>query len=115
MKDLFHYAEEQAQRGMAQALDHADEVYGGWSEIAYDFLVRFARTRSEAFISEDVSGASKEDPTFPQPPTDRAWGSVYLRAAKSGVIVRAGTGKSRRRHASICPAWKSLIYRGGAQ
>jgi hypothetical protein len=58
-----------------------------------------------------VSAASKEWGMV-QPPTDRAWGPVYRRALKMGVIERDGTGVSLRRHASICPRWKSRVFTG---
>lgn len=99
--------------GMQQAIDHADRQMAGWSEHAYQFLVEFARY-TPSFISEDVSDASKAVSSFPQPPTDRAWGSVYRRACHDGVIAQDGSGRSRRRHASICPRWRSLIFRGTA-
>lgn len=96
--------------GMAQAFDHAERDEPDWGDIAYSFLVTFAHRHRE-FISEDVSDATKET-EFPQPPTDRAWGAVYLRASKRGIIEKVGIGRSRRRHASICPLWRSRIYRG---
>jgi hypothetical protein len=34
---------------------------------------------------------------------------VYQKAARNGIIVRDGAGVSLRRHASICPRWRSLI------
>ncbi len=90
---------------MIQAIDHADAVSPRWSDVAYAFLLQFARKHA-TFISEDVSDASKAWGMV-QPPTDRAWGSVYRRAIKAGVIVQDGCGRSRRRHASICPMWRS--------
>lgn len=99
--------------GMAAAAEHADRVSSGWSDDAYAFLVDFAR-HNACFISEDVSDASKGVHTFVQPPTDRAWGTVYRRAVREGVIEQDGCGRSRRRHASICPLWSSLIFQGAA-
>jgi hypothetical protein len=92
-------------RGMAQALDHAEREEPTWGDLAFAFLKRYA-ARHATFISEDVSDASREWGMI-QPPTDRAWGPIYCRAAKAGIIVRDGTGVSRRRHASICPRWRS--------
>lgn len=108
-------AERLRERGMGMAVDHADAVHADWRESAFDFLVAFAQAR-EFFISEDVSNHSKTV-GFPQPPTDRAWGSVYTRAAKKGLIVKDGIGRSLRRHASICPRWRSLVFQkqGGAE
>lgn len=96
--------------GMGMALDHAEEMAPGWGDLAYHFLENFCRKNAH-FISEDVSDASKLW-GMTQPPTDRAWGAVYKRAAKAGIIEKAGSGTSRRRHASICPMWRSLIYKG---
>jgi hypothetical protein len=94
--------------GMARALAHAERTQPDWGELAYQFLRRFAEA-TPIFISEDVSDHSRGDHAFPQPPTDRAWGPVYRRALRDGVIEQSGIGRSRRRHASICPQWKSLV------
>lgn len=98
--------------GMRRAVEHADRTDANWSSQAYDFLVEFAKV-NEQFISEDVSDASKEM-GLPQPPTDRAWGSVYLKASKNEIISQVGIGRSRRRHASICPMWGSLVFKASA-
>lgn len=112
MMDLFELAESEAQRdaGMKLAADHADAAHVGWHDRAYEFLVEFAK-HHDNFISEDVSDAAILADE-PQPPTLRAWGTVYRRAVKNDVIIQIGAGRSRRRHASICPKWGSLICRG---
>lgn len=97
----------QREIGMACAMEHAERVSPGWKDLAYQFLLDFARNHP-SFISEDVSDASKAA-GMEQPPTDRAWGSLYVKAAKSGVIVQSGTGRSRRRHNSLCPRWQSRV------
>lgn len=109
MMDLFEMADALRAReaGMSIAADNADAHVLGWTDRAFEFLRNFAKTH-DTFISEDVSDASKEA-GFPQPPTDRAWGSVYKRAQKESIILQVGAGRSRRRHASICPRWGSLI------
>jgi hypothetical protein len=90
-------------RGMQQAIDHAGAE---WRELAYAFLIDFIATHS-GFKSEDVSEASKLS-GLPQPPTDRAWGSLYARAARAGLIEKNGTDVSERRHNSICIRWRTL-------
>lgn len=104
----FDHAKMQRDAGIARSLAHAESANEGWADIAYALLLIYARTHAH-FISEDVSDDSKARTDFPQPPTDRAWGSVYRRAVKDRVIVQDGTGRSRRRHASLCPRWRSLI------
>jgi hypothetical protein len=108
MTDLFSYAEQQARLGMARAVAAADRRIPLWSEEAFAFLRNFASTHP-SFISEDVSDAH-EGAGFPQPGNLRAWGAIYRRAVKAGLIRQDGIGRSRRRHNSICPKWKSLIY-----
>lgn len=105
-------ARHEAEDGMARALDHAEMDCPGWADIAFHFLHNYAMTH-QYFISEDVSDASKVWGMV-QPATDKAWGSVYRRAIKDGVIVKDGAGISRRRHASICPRWLSLVFRSAA-
>lgn len=110
--DLFT-ARQLRDAGMQQATDHAQDLCFDWPERAYGFLEGYAR-QNATFISEDVSEASKAVPSFPQPPTDRAWGSIYVKAQRAGLIEQYGAGRSRRRHASICPRWRSLVFVGGA-
>ncbi len=114
MTDIFDWADALAARetGMKLAADHAEDMHIGWNERAYEFLLKFARTH-ETFISEDVSDAAIAAGE-PQPPTLRAWGQVYRRAVKADVIIQVGAGRSRRRHASICPKWGSLVCRVSA-
>lgn len=98
--------------GMRQALEHAEAVHADWKTHAYTFLVQYAKSHAE-FISEDV-GDAHERAGLPQPPTRRAWGSLYQKAAREGYIAQNGYGRSRMRHASICPRWLSLVYRSAA-
>lgn len=105
-------ARELRDAGMKQALDHAEAVHDGWKNEAYTFLLQFAKEHRE-FQSEDVGDAHKAA-GHPQPPTRRAWGSLYVKAAREGYIVQDGTARSRLRHASLCPKWRSLVYRSAA-
>lgn len=107
---MFTYARRERDFGMTRALSSAERNDLNWANIAYDFLVGFAKHHRH-FISEDVSAASKLEPRFPQPGTDRAWGSTYRRAVKNKIIIQDGMGRSARRHASICVRWLSLIVR----
>lgn len=96
--------------GIQQAADHAEEARPGWTDRAFAFLKTYAE-RHDSFISEDVSDAAIAAGE-PQPPTLRAWGAVYIRAVRDNVIIQTGSGRSRRRHHSICPRWGSLIFKG---
>lgn len=109
--DTLRTAETLRDAGMARALQHAERAIPSWGELAYAYLVRFARHHA-TFISEDVSDAAERDMPF-GPPDLRAWGQVYRLAQRRGVIRMCGLGKSRRRHASVCPLWQSQIFTGG--
>lgn len=97
-----------AEDGMERALAHAEQECNRWGELAYRFLEVHCR-RHQSFISEDVSEASRKYGLI-QPTTDKAWGAVYKRAQAAGIIVMDGTGRSTRRHGTLCPKWRSLIY-----
>lgn len=99
-------------RGMQQALDHAQAENPDWKTVAYTWLIGYAKTHHQ-FISEDV-GDAYEAAGLPAPPTRRAWGALYQKAAREGYIVQDGMGRSRMRHASICPRWRSLVFRSAA-
>lgn len=109
----FESARAQRDAGMQCALDHAADLCFDWPERAYAFLLDFAKYNA-TFQSEDVSDASKQVRGFVQPPTDRAWGAIYTKAVRNGVIEHHGVARSRRRHASICILWRSLVFRGSA-
>lgn len=107
----FTTARSAGELGMGSALRHAEHRLVDWPDRAYAFLLAFAK-QHETFQSEDVSDASKRDPSFPQPPTDRAWGSLYVKAQNAGVIEPHGMARSRRRHASVCILWRSTVFGG---
>lgn len=107
----FTTARVERNHGMQRATDHAADSCIDWPDRAYAFLLAFAKSH-ETFQSEDVSDASKRDPSFPQPPTDRAWGSLYVKAQNAGAIEPCGMARSRRRHASVCILWQSTTFAG---
>ena len=93
--------------GMSAALSHADRVTDGWAEIAAAALLVFARTHAR-FTAYDFRQAYHAAGK-PAPPTDKAFGAVFQRAARDGVIERVGYQPHPERHASPTPVWQSLI------
>lgn len=73
--------------GIEQAVNHADAVVENWSEMAMSFLRGFLDTAGE-FMTEEVRFAATG--FVPNPPDERAWGSVIVRARKLGLIVKTG-------------------------
>jgi hypothetical protein len=72
--------------GMARAVDHADRVCEEWRVLAGDFLVAYANSTDQGFMTQEVVLASAGH--VPEPPDRRAWGAVVAGAVKRGVIVR---------------------------
>lgn len=93
--------------GMSASLSHAERVNDGWAEIAGAALLVFARTHAR-FTAYDFRQAYHAAGK-PAPPTDKAFGSVFQRAAREGVIERVGYQPHPERHASPTVEWASLI------
>jgi hypothetical protein len=98
--------------GAKRAVDHAERaVDSRWGTLAYGAVVDYAKNHAHRhpcseFTSEDVRAASAD--YVPEPPDARAWGSVYLLAARRGVIEHAGYRKSRSptRHTGVVGVWR---------
>lgn len=106
-------ARRQAEEGMGRALEHAEADSPGWGSQALAYLRQYAETHDRfpgwfATQAADLTGA------VPTPPTLKAWGSIFTKAARKGWIVKDGYGQDPHRHANPCPIWRSLIYRGAA-
>lgn len=99
--------------GMTAASDHADRDTPGWTRTATLFLLAYAGCHGR-FIAEDVLAAAALDATFPAPPDDRAWGSVFHGAARRGEIVKVGY--KARNQGNPCVEWarKASAERSGA-
>ena len=105
-------AKVQRDEGMAQALDHAERDTPSWGVLALMFLKSYANTHRQ-FTSFDLRNAAKAWGLV-MPPTDKAFGPVFVRAAKEGVIRKAGYAQHPERHASPTVLWDSLIARDAA-
>lgn len=95
-----------------QAADHAEDVNPNWGDTAYEALRIFAagkRSSGATFTSEDVR-SSIAAAAVPAPPHLRAWGSVFQRAARAGLIAKVGIVESRAAHCHCAhvAAWKAV-------
>ena len=89
-------------KGIKKALDNANNTHDKWSDKAYDFLLKYIKYQNQ-FMTEDVRVASEK--AIPKPPSNRAWGSVILKAAKSGLINRVGFANVKNAKAHKTPAY----------
>lgn len=108
----FTAARAERDAGMNRAHDAAARRDEEWPDLAYGFLVRYATTHAE-FISEELT-AMADRMGYGSPADPRAWGAIFQRAARAGVIQRIGYGVSQRRHLSPTPLWRSLVFGGSA-
>ncbi|NII73937.1 tartrate dehydratase beta subunit/fumarate hydratase class I family protein [Dyella sp. SG562] len=108
------FAEAVAKRdaAMEQALSAAERQDDEWPELAYGFLYRYAQ-RHQEFEAWHVTQAA-ERMGYGAPTTDRAWGSIFRKAIREGVMTMVGLGKNPNRHASMCPRYRSMVFGGNA-
>jgi hypothetical protein len=107
--DLFDFIEHDlAQRdaGMNSVATHADENCPRWTDMAFDWICKYAAEHS-TFISEECTAAAM-DAGLPAPTDDRAWGRPFRKASHELVIKKIGYGTSNRRHQSPTPKWQSM-------
>lgn len=108
--DLIELAASLRNTGMSLASDAQDRAVPQWSEMAYQTIVTLA-TRHRTLHVDQVLTAFPYKPGHPN-----AWGAVWMRAIKAGVIERTGQiapctvdpGKHKHNY----PVYRSLVYRG---
>lgn len=90
---------------MLLALDAAERRDETFPRRAYAFLVEFARRRDGPFSGEDVTDAAADAGIHAG--EQRAWGAVFQRAARAGVIRRSSATFARRYgHGSPTLGWE---------
>ena len=97
--------------GMTRVADKAERGSPGWGDLAYAFLCVYASRHREFFPFEVT--AAFENAGHVLPHDMRAFGAIYRKAIKHGMIKRGTSiGQHPQRHASACISWVSLVYRG---
>jgi hypothetical protein len=92
--------------GMARAVTHAEDDQPGWGEVAYIALSVYAMRMEGPFTSLDFRewAASR----LSAPPTDKAFGPVFVRAARAGIIRKVGYAPHPERHGSPTVLWEAV-------
>ena len=95
--------------GMKLAEDNANAKHKGWSEMAYNFLVSYAKEHSE-FLAEDVRNASIG--VVPEPAHLRAWGAVIVKGKRDNVIRHSHYTpvQTPSSHCALASVWRSNIF-----
>ncbi|HRG36916.1 MAG TPA: hypothetical protein PK289_00130 [Bacteroidia bacterium] len=110
--DLFHQpppltGSELRDKGISNAIGHAEFKNPGWNEQAYEFLLKYIKTVDE-FMAEDLREAAKG--IVIEPPSLRAWGGVIVRASKQKLIKRTGFRNvtNAKAHATPASVWSKI-------
>ena len=92
-------------KGFKKAIDNANDTHEKWSDKAYKFLVSYIKSQDE-FMTEDLRLASEKE--IPNPPSNRAWGGIILRAVRAGLIHRVGFSnvKNVKAHRTPATVWR---------
>ena len=85
--------------------DAADRRSPGWTNLAYDAFVVYAKVRgtNSQFTTEDVRNGVQ---SVPPAPDGRAWGAIALRAKRAGLIVPCGYRGVESSNGSPKTLWK---------
>ena len=91
--------------GISQSMENADKQCNDWTYYAYQFLLNYTKSNKE-FMAEDVRIESKG--IVEEPPSKRAWGGIFVKAVKSGLIKRKGfmNVKNPKAHCTPATLWE---------
>lgn len=107
---LHFTGKERKQKGIEKALANANKTYDNWAEIAFNFLMDFA-SKKTFFMAEDVRNEAEKTKKVPVPPSKRAWGGIFQRAAREGIILKNGFKQvtNPKAHQANAAVWQSLL------
>lgn len=92
-------------KGIKKAVVGGDRILPNWKHEAYLFFLGYISSHPE-FMMEECRKASEG--IIPQPPSNRAWGSIIVQAKKEGIIQRVGFRSvvNPKAHMAPCSVWK---------
>jgi len=99
-------AERKRDTGMAQAVDHADRVNSEWSIRAAHALYDYCQAhRGQNFLCEDMRRWAEAKMLVSEPPSNKAWGSIFKEAAKAGTLRKVGFAAAKSSNLSPKTLW----------
>lgn len=90
-------------RGIETSAHNAEIHKANWQKGALDILRDYISVSAIPFLAEDVR-LYAEISKYPVPPSKRAWGAVFVKAYKLGLIHYAGYGRTKNPLAHRTPA-----------
>lgn len=89
--------------GISRAAEHAGDR---WQKLARGYLMEFLAFHRGPFVAE-VAREFAEALGFDHPPDGRAWGAVFQRAAREGLIRKVGYAPARSSNLSPKVQWEA--------
>jgi hypothetical protein len=102
----FPTGKELQEEGMQRAIDTTEKLIPEWSDFAYQYLQQYCREHpGQEILGEDVRAASIG--IVPEPKSNRAWGAIFSRGARSGLLDHVGYKpvKNPRGHCGLTRIW----------
>ena len=96
--------------GMHSAISNAERERPDWPEEAMRALQMYLHAHPDKeFMAEDVRNYAYDTLAVPYPPHCRAWGSIFQRAAREGLIrrVRIAPVKTPSSHMANASVWRA--------
>lgn len=93
--------------GAERAARHANAVTPKWTETAMEFLKLFGKSAGgRTFLAEEVRVMADRGAHVPPPPDGRAWGAVFQRAKREGILLNAGYSPANSSNGSPKCLWR---------
>lgn len=89
--------------GIELSKQTADNKSEGWSERTYQMFKNWIKNKKGSFLGEDFRNDA-ESKGNEIPPSSRAYGHILVRAAKEGLIIKIGYGRTSNPRAHKTPS-----------
>jgi hypothetical protein len=83
---------------------NAESRQSDWGKRAYAILEEFVFHSSGEFMAEDVREYAKRNKSIEEPPSQRAWGSIFSMAIRNRLIKVIGIRKVKNARAHLANA-----------
>lgn len=101
----FEAARRARDAGIARVAESSEELTPGWQDRALDLLRRYAHAQVTPFLGEEFRLWAHAH-GLEEPHDGRAFGPVFQRAVRLGVIERAGYAPAASSNCSPKPTWR---------
>lgn len=109
--DEYIEAIKERDKGIAIVAASAENYDPMWGKKAEEVFLMYLKKIGEIeFMTEDVRSFATENKLIPDPPSNRAWGSVTFSLSKKGVIEKVGmrSVKNPKARMSYANVWKKV-------